>query len=146
MSFLSLKQLNMNTKNILYQWWGLARLAGIKKKSGRKRRTRGKRRREKSDTLGSSCQFGVIKFNNLRVEGAFLLKHRQNMGKPYVCTEMCIFSKLRPKHLFIAAQNNLHFWWRWWVFVAKYRKRTGQGKVGWGRTCASNEQWIVFPI
>lgn len=37
MSFLFLKQLNMHTKNTLYQWRRVARLAGRQKKRGRER-------------------------------------------------------------------------------------------------------------
>lgn len=37
MSFLSLKQLNMCTKNIVYQCWTLARLAGEKRRGQQSR-------------------------------------------------------------------------------------------------------------
>lgn len=43
MSFLFLKQLNMHTKNTLYQWRRVARLAGRKKKKKGRQREKKKR-------------------------------------------------------------------------------------------------------
>lgn len=65
-------QPNMQTKNTLYQWRRVARLAGRKKGRERKEKKMG-------DTLGSGCQFGVAKFN-LKEGRALFFHFRKNQN------------------------------------------------------------------